>query len=925
MKTNDPGSLPGLTPMLRQYFDLKEQAGGAILFFRMGDFYEIFGPDAEEVAPKMDVVLTSRERGDSEKMPFCGVPHHSVKGYILKLLKQGYKIAIAEQLQDPATVKGLVERGIVKILTPGCIDELEGLDATASNHVLALYECPANKTWTALAIELSTGELRLGKIKLQKLDDLGRITQVFQPKEIWARAFAHDSLNSILGKTLQNPNAEFPILLEPLPEAPLRDPTLARQTLKDCLGTDKIDGFPCGSVNAGSELLAAALVRLKNLSATTTHFRTVRPLFDPDHMILSPTAVRDLELFETVMRRQQEGSLAKTIDRTQSPMGARRIRELMARPLVNRATLNQRLDVVEFLVESGDDKLAKLRDSLHRTGDLVRLTTRIMARSAHPAELIIVRQALANARNLAAQIKALTENVETAQANKEKNAKSKLLTKSIAPLMAAQSIAEILDRSIHDQPTAVGTGCGVFREGWDEELDRCNAMAHGGQDQVAAYEQKLRGETGIGSLKIKGHKTFGLLIEVTRANAAKVPPTFTRRQTMVNCERFSTPQLDQLSHDLTAAQDAAIAREHDLYQKLLEKLAGHRDQLYTCAEALAEVDTWIAFAWLALKENYCRPLTTTGHESLSLTAARHPVVEKCVGKHSFVANNLEMSGGTRQLLITGPNMAGKSTIMRQTALCAILHQAGCFIPAAAGSLPIFDRVFTRVGASDDLSRGLSTFMVEMTEAAEILRDATAQSLVILDEVGRGTSTSDGLAIAAAILEEIATNNRSWTLFATHYHELVATAQGIPSVKPVQTEVLQHGSKVTFTHRLIDGASGSSYGIEVARLAGVPEPVLDRARKNLVTAPKYLAGEAALHSDIRHARIENPKVDNPENENPDAGHSQIEYSALAARVSGLKINKLTPLQALNLLSELQQMVAGFPGSASTRGQGELFPL
>jgi len=872
--TTDKTQLPqGLTPMLQQYFQLKSQADGAILFFRMGDFYEIFGPDAEEIAPKMDVVLTSRERGDSERMPFCGVPHHSVKGYLLKLLKQGYKVAIAEQLEDPAQTKGLVERGIVRILTPGCVDELEGLEATATNHVLAVYECPERKAWAALVIELSTGELRLGPAKPA---DLGRLVQVFKPKEIWARAFQHETLRSMIPPAAD----DFQPLLESLPETPLRDKNLVREILNSSLGCASIDHFPCGKIPAGEELLASALQRLRNLSANTTHFRTVKPIFDPDHMVLGPTAVRDLELFETALRRQQDGSLARTIDRTLTPMGSRRMRELLAKPLVNRDQLNSRLDVVEFLAGLGDDCLAKLRDAMRKTSDLTRLTTRIMARSAHPAELAMVRQTLFNALALASRVREFPA----------KDSKAKLLRDLTRDLDAAAGVARTLDGALVDQPAATGSGSGVFREGWDAGLDRCNALAHGGEDQVAAYEQKLRGETGIGSLKIKSHKTFGLVIEITRANAGKVPQNFTRRQTMVNCERFSTPELDKLSHDLIAAQDAAIARECELYADLLERISSHRDALYACADALAEADVWQSFAWLALKENYCRPVTMkkasrAENPRIKLMAARHPVVEKSVGRHGFVANDIEMSGKIRQLLITGPNMAGKSTIMRQTAICAILHQAGCFVPAVSAELPVFDRVFTRVGASDDLSRGLSTFMVEMTEAAEILRESTGDSLVILDEVGRGTSTSDGLAIAGAILDEIASTNRSWTLFATHYHELVATSAHLDSVRAVQTEVLRQGSTVTFTHRLIPGASGSSYGIEVARLAGVPDPVLDRAR-------------AALRAEVP-ASSRAPSATQVPHDGPVA-----ERHPVLDRIETARINRMTPLQALNFLADLQ---------------------
>ncbi|MEY4632322.1 MAG: mismatch repair protein [Pseudomonadota bacterium] len=892
------GQQAPLTPMLQQYFDLKAKAEGAVLFFRMGDFYEIFGPDAEEIAPKMDVVLTSRERGDAERMPFCGVPYHSVKTYLLKLLRQGYKVAIAEQLEDPAKTKGLVERGIVKTLTPGCIDELEGMDSTSTNHVLAVFECPDTKRWSALVIELSTGELRLGQVKSS---DLPRLVQVFRPREVWARAFQHDLLKGLIPAAQD----DFTPLLEPLAEGPLRDHGLAARLLGECLGKAGLDSFPCGKIAGGDALVASAIQRLRNLNAATTQFRSVKPLFDPDHMILGPTAIRDLELFETALRRQQEGSLARTIDRTMTPMGARRLRELLARPLVDRERLVARLDVVEFLAALGDNRLAEFRAHFKRAGDLTRLATRVMGRVAHPAELAQIRQTLANARELSAAIHAM------ATVGK----KAPLLAGLSGPLEKCDAVLKLLAGALAENPGSLGTGCGTFREGWDHELDRCNALAQGGESQVGQYEQQLRGETGIGSLKIKSHKTFGLVIEITRANAGKVPAGFTRRQTMVNCERFSTPELDRLSHDLVAAQDAAIAREGILYGELLEKIAGWRDEIYSCAEAIAEADVWQSFAWLAIKEKYCRPITAmrpsagnTVAPAIRLLAARHPVVEHNVGRTRFVANDVEMLDGTRQLLITGPNMAGKSTIMRQTALCAILHQAGCFVPAAQAELPVFDRVFTRVGASDDLSRGLSTFMVEMTEVAEILRESTCDSLVILDEVGRGTSTSDGLAIAAAILEEITTRNTAWTLFATHYHELVPMAANLPGVRPVQTEVLQKGTKVTFTHRLIPGAAGSSYGIEVARLAGVPATVLTRAAR-LLQQPVGSEPTAALKT----GSVGDPST------------AEIAYHPVLARIEAARINRMTPLQALNLLAELQASLAtAVPGGAEET-QGSLFPV
>ena len=904
-----------LTPMLRQYYEIKKTVGDAILFFRMGDFFEIFGADAEEVAPKLDIVLTAREKGDQTKIPFCGVPHNSAKLYWLKLVTLGYKVAICEQLESAAEAKGLVRRGVTRVYTPGSMDELEGLAHDKPNYLLAWMGIPGHDEEVLAAVDVSTGEFRVGSIPR---GEILQYVRQFNPSEILVRRFALPMAQ----KSIESWTKEHQVRLEILPEAPMKDEALQREMLARVFGGADLTGQGCGLVTGGGALVSSVLAYLESLSASTNQFMRVEPLDEPDTVALSETVIRDLEIFETSRRRQTDGSLARVIDRTLTPMGARVFRHALAHPLVRKDSVAARHAAVGDLVNTGETGLLTLRSNLKNIADIARLSTRILAGSASPHELAMVRSSLMKANFISPKILEFAPEASS-------------LGVIANNLVAASEAMVLLENVMLDPPEGLGTGRGVFRQGYDSFLDEKNQLAISGEDRIARYEASLRDQTGISSLKIKSHKSYGLLLEVTKSNLARVPTSFIRRQTMTNGERYTTIELKELDEDLASATDQAISRENRLYQELLERLKPSRDGLMKVARAIGELDMLQGFAWLALKENYVRPTITDRPRRLTLKSCRHPVVEKFVGRHDFVANDILMNEGKSQLLITGPNMAGKSTVMRQTAIAAVLCQAGSWVPAQDAEMPIFDRIFTRVGASDDLSRGQSTFMVEMSEAAEILRQATSRSLVILDEVGRGTSTTDGLAIAASILEDLADRVGCFTMFATHYHELVPMMASRKNIVPMQTEVIEKKDGIIFSHRLVAGASASSFGIEVAKIAGVPTHVIEMAKSHLLAAqvressgPVERKADLLAHVDLPHPRLATLEpssglppaaltrvqkglfglaadIESAENINY-SGHSGL--SRIVSRLEGIKIHRTTPLQALNIINELKLLLA-----------------
>jgi DNA mismatch repair protein MutS len=865
---------PTLTPMMRQYFELKGAAQDAILFFRMGDFYEVFGDDAILVSPLLEIVLTSRERGDQTKIPFCGVPHHAAKNYWLKLIRLGLKVAIADQVEDPKTAKGIVRREITKYITPACTDELEALDRDAPNYLAAAVEDPHSKQWTFLVSDVSTGELRIGVVEtLQRVDAL---IETFHPREMLVRRFHLERFRTTYAQAI----SERKISFDCLSEASLRDEESQKTFLKNIFAVSTIRDFPCGIIPSGEGLVVATLQHLQKLKLPIEHFASVQPLFAPESMQLDEVACRDLEIFETIRRRQSEGSLFREINACLTPMGSRRLRGYISQPLTSIEKIKQRQEAVVQLT-TNDSLLDLIRQHLGQVSDLDRLITRVMSRTISPPELYQVRIALDHAEHIGV---ILPDFMNT-----------DLLQSVKSTLSQPTKARRLIEAALVDTPVGLGTGFGVFRDTYRDELRSLTNLARNSEQAINEYEQKLRDQTKINSLKVRMHKNFGLLIEVTKSHVNKVPPDFIRRQTMVNNERYVTQELSALSEAILAAQENLIAEESRLYAELLDQLTLERSSLQLVAYAVSVLDVFQSYAWKAKQSSYVRPETTRA-DVVDLRGSRHPVIERFVGAGNFTVNDLLMSNQHKQLLITGPNMGGKSTIMRQLALSALMHQIGMFVPASSATLPVFDAIFTRVGASDDLAKGQSTFLVEMVETAQILRSSTKRSLVILDEVGRGTSTQDGLAIAAAVLEELATRIECYCLFATHFHELVERSAAIPTIRSMQMEVENPQSAIRFTHRLIEGATKNSYGIEVASLAGIPKRVIDRAQSLL---------------DQPSSHVQAPTTTTPLS--PPVDPLARVSGAISARLDRLNIHRTTPLQALNILNELKSLSNEHPQS------------
>lgn len=870
-----------LTPMLQQYYGLKESCDGAILFFRMGDFYELFGKDAELVAPLLNIVLTSRERGDQQKIPFCGVPHHSAKPYYIRLLNHGYKVAVAEQVQDPKEAKGLVERKITTIYTPGMIDEVDGLDKNSSNYVLSVYECPSTRKWLSLAVELSTSKLYFSSF--EEFDGLLKYSLSLQPKEVWLRGFIRKNIDERFKSNGLSTH------IEELSEVVLRGESLQDDFLKDFI---KIE-HPSHSIlksKSVKALLAATFKRIRSLGHSTEVFAKIDSDLEVNSFDLPLHVQRDLEIFETQLRRDAKGSLFAVLNKTVSPMGGRYLRDSIRSPLLDRESIEKRHQVVELFVQGGESQIAILRKQLTSIGDVERLLSRVVSGRAHPKEVFAILQSFKQAEG------ALIEFLDDKDL-----ADYPLLQELQSSIRAIEPLIKLLSDSISNSPSdaELGKTFSFLKAGQNEQFDKFVDIATNGQQKVVEYLEQLKEHTGIQSLKIKEHKNFGLLVDVTKSNLKNIPDFFIRRQTMVNNERFVTEELNDLSHQLESAREHAVCLEAELYLELLRKVASHKDAAAVFTEYFAEFDMLLCFAYISLREKYCRPKIATGG-GIDLMENRHPVVEQIQGKREFIPNDVSLPIHRKQQLITGPNMAGKSTIMRQIAVSAIMNQIGCFVPATSAKLPIFDQIFTRIGAADDLAQGKSTFMVEMSEAAEILRFATSKSLIILDEIGRGTSTQDGLAIAAAILSDLVQRTDSYVMFATHYHELVPFVSKFSTVQVVQTQVLQSENGIVFTHKLIEGASGNSYGLEVAKLAGLSLNVMQTAEQMLFETSQFQVNKIVK---------DEAEVDSAEKRKGTklallAGRDPSVVSDIINKIEMLKVHRLTPLAALNILNDFK---------------------
>ena len=802
-----------LSPMMQQYLETKEQYSDCIVFYRLGDFYEMFFDDALKVSRDLELTLTGRDCGLSERAPMCGVPYHSAELYIKRLLEFGYRVAICEQMTDPALSKGLVEREVIRIVTPGTVIENEMLDDASNNYLCSI--CKAEDGTALCFADLSTGEASVYRMGLQHTpDDIISLLARYTPTEIIFDEHFFD---------MKEVTQFIRIRLKCV--CTLRDTS--------CFSPEKQADCVCRqfSVKSLAELgleptgaqTSAVCGMFEYIELTQKlpvgRFTSLHLDDSSAYMILDYNALRNLELTKTIRTSEKKGSLLGILDVTRTSMGKRMLKNWIERPLRSPARIMGRLDAVECLMKHRLQAL-QLSDSLDRVYDLERLMTRIVYKKAMPRDL---RSLCTTAQELP-RLKEILEKLSDCP----------LIHRLNQHISDLQSIADLIDRAIMEDPPAVIKDGGVIREGFDPTLDELRDAMNGGGSLIEQICERERERTGIKNLKISSNKVFGYYIEVTRSYLNKVPDDYIRKQTLVNAERFITEELKQAENTVVNAKDKALQLEQDLYAQVRDYLAGALVQVQETASAIAELDVLNCFAQVATENNYCKPdIVLDG--TLEIHDGRHPVVEQMMQEEVFVPNDVYLdTQGTRLAIITGPNMSGKSTYMRQTALIVLMAQMGCFVPATSAKISVADRIFTRVGASDDLSAGESTFMVEMKEVAEILRYATKDSLVILDEVGRGTSTFDGISIARAVAEYICSNKNLGckTLFATHYHELIALESEMEGIKNFSIAVRKGKEGIRFLRKIVSGGTDDSYGIDVAKLAGLPTAVLKRAREIL---------------------------------------------------------------------------------------------
>ena len=862
-----------LTPMMRQYLNMKQLHPDCILFFRLGDFYEMFQEDAKLVSKELDLTLTTRDRGKpaEERTPMCGVPYHSADAYIARLIAKGYKIAICEQMEDPATAKGLVDRDIIRIITPGTVMNSSMLEEGKNNFLCALCRDGGG---TGLCIcDVSTGELSAacfpaGEEGEEHLyNELGR----FAPREALLNHTAYGDaalvrfLTGQLGCRCEDGGEErF--------QAEAAEETARRQFAAG------LDGLPQGSEQAVRAVGGLLRYLYETQKTDLSHITTLTWLAAGQYMELDLTARRNLELTETLRSKEKKGSLLWVLDKTRTPMGRRLIRAWMERPLLSPVAIGRRLGAVEELVND-PIRRGELTATLREVTDLERLIGRIVYGTAGGRDLVSLAAGLGRLPALRALLAPSA---------------SALLSSLARALDDLPQLRALIAAAMVDEPPFSVREGGFIRAGYDAEVDRLRSILTNGKDLVAGIEAREKEKTGIKSLKVGFNKVFGYYIEVSKSYYDQVPEDYIRKQTLVNCERYITQELKDLEHEILSAQDRICALEFQLFCQVREQVAAQVGAIQRSAAAAAQVDVLTSFAHVAAENGYCRPEVDQS-DRLEITEGRHPVVEQMLRHSLFVPNDTHMDGGENTVaIITGPNMAGKSTYMRQVALIVLMAQMGSFVPARSARIGVVDRVFTRIGASDDLSAGQSTFMVEMTEVAELLKNATSRSLLILDEIGRGTSTYDGMAIARSVLEYCADKKKlgAKTLFATHYHEITALEGIIPGVKNFNIAAKKKGDDILFLRKIVRGGADQSYGIEVAKLAGVPGKVIARARQIL--------------SELEAGQVQTAPPPAP----PASGQvslADMGGSQVTRRLQQVDLNTLTPIEAMNLLFELKQMV------------------
>ncbi len=883
-----------LTPAMRQYQTYKAQYPDAVLFFRIGDFYETFYEDARTIARVLGVALTSRSKGDNA-VPMAGVPYHSVDGYLQRMIAAGYRVAICEQMEDPKQAKGVIDRQVTRLITPGTLTEDTMLDGREENFLAAMLllppgHAPANhdadsfspalpnsgapEQWAAIAwCELSTGKFyTLVDTLTACREELARIS----PREL----IYPESPDHQVPHWAQHICEIIKVTLTSRPLWQL-DQHHAEQNLQKHYGVLTFAGF--GYEDEHSPALRAAGGLLAYLhetqKAALEHLQAPRAFERRRHLVIDPTSLRSLEINRSMRHNSAEGSLVRALDNTKTPMGSRLLRNWLLFPLRDPAAIEQRYTMVARMLDL-EHHLDELRLVVTDCADIERITGRICCRRCTPRDLIALARSLETLPVLT-QLAAPTGFFDAPA------------TELPPPAQDAATLAAKIRATITDDPPAHLRDGGVIRDQCDPELDRLRTLATNSRAWLAEYQSQLAARTGIHSLKVGYNKVFGFYIEITHVHAQKIPPDFIRKQTVKNAERYITPELKTFESDLLTAQERSKALELSLYEQLREYLAAQSDALRQIADQIARLDVLASIAFLARTRRYCRPEITTRRE-LQITDARHPVIEQILGD-KFIPNDIDLpaDGATLQL-ITGPNMAGKSTYIRQTALLVLMAQAGFYLPAKKATIGLVDRIFTRVGASDDLAAGQSTFMVEMTETANILLHASENSLVILDEVGRGTSTLDGLALAWAIAEFLAGTTRCRTLFATHYHELTELAQSSSAVINYNVLVREWEDQILFMHRIVPGSADRSYGVQVARLAGIPRSVIQRARQ--------LMEQLAVHVTRGKARAAATAV-SPQSTLFDPMEAQA-----ISQLQSLDLDRMSPMQAWEAIKMLQGLLA-----------------
>lgn len=806
-----------LTPAMRQYMQAKKDlSSDTILLFRMGDFYEVFFDDAKTAAPLMDVVLTARAG-----VPMCGVPYHALRTYIARILAGGLKVAIAEQVEDPKLAKGLVKREITQVMTPGTLLDDTLLNAGKSNFLLALY--PQKDKYGLALLDLSTGDFRLTETNGQAALEME--FNRLQPVECVVPATWLENCQKN-GFALTVPEQLVWTSLDDW----LFDVAVCREDLQRHFTVASLDGFGCRGLDLGIAAAGAILhYAQKNLRQNAAHITSLSTYQTDDCLILDRISQRNLELVEPIFADGKGNTLLSVLDETVTPMGARLLREWILRPLLKQLAIEARLDALDYLLHS-PLLLAELREILTAVRDLERTVMRLsLGNNASARDLLVLRRGLEEVPGL----KTLLLDSPVA-----------LLQEQRSELQAMPALTGLIERAIVDEPPVAIHDGGMIREGFNQELDTLRRATAEGKDWIAAYQAQEQERTGIKSLKVRFNKVFGYFIEISKSNLELAPPEYLRKQTIVNAERFITPELKEIEDKVLGAEEKSKALEHELFQELRQEVTRETATIQRCARALAVIDCLAALAEVAGQYHYVRPQISP-RPVLVIHDGRHPVLDARMQGEVFVPNDVELdTAGTQLAIVTGPNMAGKSTYIRQVALLVIMAQMGSFIPAQQATIGLTDRIFTRVGAADDISRGQSTFMVEMVETANILNHATPASLIILDEIGRGTSTFDGLSLAWAVAEYLHDNPKvkARTLFATHYHELTDLALTKSGVKNFNVLVKEQGESITFMRKIVPGTADKSYGIHVARLAGIPKAVLSRAGEVLHNLENNELGE-----------------------------------------------------------------------------------